>query len=247
MTAMTCTFTAIPRSILSAGSVRFFPVVSDAATPIVGYDWDFGDGTAHGTDATPIHAYPVVAAYTTYDITLTVTDAAGTTANLTIEDFIASDLEANVPAFPTDGTYFAISVLFNDGTNQMLVNRQPWAGSHYYLLEPQSVDSMDKIGTMTFSLLDTGDTTAAEQSLVVEGVSIIVITGKVCTFSGIVRRVTQNTQNGFSSTAKVKLWDLECDSDLARLKNLKVDSSANTVYGETIIDSPGNIAQRILT
>lgn len=246
MTAMSCTFTAIPRSILSGGSVRFFPVVSDAAKPIVTYAWTFGD-TGTSAEATPIHTYPAVSSYTTYDVSLTVTDAGGTTATLTIDDFIASDAEANVPAFPTDGTYFPISVLFNDGTNQMLVNRNPWAGSNYYLLTPESVDSMDKEGTMTFSLLDTGEATTAEQSLVAEGVSIIAITGMACTFSGIVRRVTQNTQNGFSSTAKVRLWDLECDSDLARLKKLKVDSTANTVYGETIIDSPGNIASRILT
>ena len=129
----------------------------------------------------------------------------------------------------------------------MLVNRQPWAGSAYYLLTPQSVDSIDKIGTLSFSLLDVGTASTTEQSLVAEGVSIIAITGMTCTFSGVIRRVTQNTQNGFTSSAKLKLWDLECDSDLARLKNLKVSASALPTSGETIIDSPGNIAQRILS
>ena len=243
----TCTFTAIPRSVLAGGSVRFFPVVSGNTVPITGYDWDFGDGTAHGTDATPIHAYPSVSSYTTYDVTLTVTDAAGGTATQTQTAFIAADAETNVPAFPTNGTYFPISVLMTDGTNQMLVNRNQWAGSAYSLFSPQSVDSIDKIGTFTFSLLDVGTATSAEQSLVAEGVSIVVIMGKACTFSGIVRRVTQNHQNGFTSTAKVKLWDLECDSDLARLKNVKVSAAALPTSGETIIDSPGNIAQRILS
>lgn len=329
MASMSCTFDAIPRSITSAGSVRFFPfvtLVTSPVVPIVVYHWSFGtnhdftidasttdllftdaddyfsvddrvvlsttgtlptglsstvcyfvktasstaitlslssggatvtytpatgSGThtvSHGShDSTPIFTYPVVAAYTTYDVTLTVTDAAGTSANLTISDFIASDAAANVPAFPTDGTYFPISILFNDGTNQMLVNRVAWTGSSYYLLTPTITDSMDKIGTMKFSLLDVGNSTASEQALVAEGVSLVAIMGKSVVFSGLIRRVTQNTQDGFSSTSKVRKWDIECDSDLARLKKIKVATAANTTYGETIIDSPGNIFRRILT
>ena len=246
MTA-SCSFAAIPRSVISGGSVRFFPSTTGFTKSIVTYDWDFGDGTAHGTGSTPIHAYPAVTTYTTYNVTLTVTDSDGNTATLTVNHFIATDLAANVPALPNDGTYQAISMLMTDGTNQMLVNRNPWAGSSYYLLTPKSVDSIDKIGTMTFSLLDVGNSTADEQALVAEGVSILVIMGVTATFSGVVRKVTQNTQSGFSSTSKIRQWDLECDSDLARLKNLKVSESALPTQGETIIDSPGNIALRILT
>jgi PKD repeat protein len=244
---MACTFTSIPRSVISTGSVRFFPVVTGNTKPIITYDWDFGDGSAHSSDATPIHAFPTVYSYTMYDVVLTVTDAAGSTATLTQTAFIAVDAELNIPPIPTDGTYFPISILFTDGTNQMLVNRQQWIGSSYYLLTPTSLDNIDKIGTLTFSLLDDGTPTDTEKSLVVEGVSIITIMGMECIFSGIIRRVTQNTQNGFTSSSKVKLWDIECDSDLARLKKLKVAAAALPTSGETIIDSPGNIAQRILT
>ena len=246
MTAMSCSFMAIPRGVLSGGSVRFFPVVLNNTKPIVTYAWTFGDGNT-SSDATPINAYPAVATYTTYNVSLTVTDAAGATASHTETAFISSDLAANVPAIPNDGTFLAISILMTDGTNQMLVNRQPWGGSSYYLRNPVSDDSIDKIGTLTFSLLDTGGATAAEQSLVAQGVSVVAIMGSTCIFSGLIRRVTQNTQNGFTSASKVKLWDIECDSDLARLKNIKVSASALPTQGETIIDSPGNIVQRILT
>jgi PKD repeat protein len=244
--AAACDFEAIPRSITSAGSVRFFPSVSGFTKPIVTYAWTFGD-TGTSAEATPIHAYPVVAASTLYDVSLTVTDSNGGTATLTKTNFIRSDAIANIPAIPNDGTFMAVSVLMNDGTNHMLVNRNPWAGSSYYLLTPVSVDSIDKIGTFTFSLLDIGTATAAEKSLVVEGTSVLAIMGMTATFSGMVRRVSQNLQNGFTSSAKVKVWDLECDSDLARLKNIKVSASALATSGETIIDSPGNIAKRILT
>ena len=141
----------------------------------------------------------------------------------------------------------AVSVLLTDGTNQMFVNRTPWQGSSYYLLKPVVGQTIDKIGTCTFSLLDVGNSTAAEKTLVVEGVSIVVLQGMSCVFSGIVRKVTQNTQNGFDGTNRIYQLDLECDSDLARLAKVKVAAAALPTKGQTIIDSPGNIARRILT
>jgi PKD repeat protein len=43
---------------------------------IVSYDWDWGDGTAHGTGATPTHSFITKNVYT---VTLTVTDSDGVT------------------------------------------------------------------------------------------------------------------------------------------------------------------------
>ena len=50
---------------------------SDPDGYIVSYDWDWGDGTAHGTGATPSHTY---ADNGVYDVTLTVTDDDGVTS-----------------------------------------------------------------------------------------------------------------------------------------------------------------------
>jgi PKD repeat protein len=49
---------------------------TDASTPATGltYDWDFGDGSAHGTDQNPTHTYDVTEV-TEFTATLTVTDA----------------------------------------------------------------------------------------------------------------------------------------------------------------------------
>ena len=49
---------------------------TDADGTIAGYAWNFGDGSAHGTGATPSHTY---AAAGTYTVTLTVTDDDGAT------------------------------------------------------------------------------------------------------------------------------------------------------------------------
>jgi len=49
---------------------------TDASTPATGltYDWDFGDGSAHGTDQNPTHTYDATTV-TEFTATLTVTDA----------------------------------------------------------------------------------------------------------------------------------------------------------------------------
>ena len=254
--AAACDFDAIPRSITSAGTVRFFPRVSGFTKPIVTYAWTFGDA---GTSAkpTPIHEYPAVTDPTLYDVSLTVTDSNGDTATKTNTNFIRSDAAANVSAPPNDGTYHQVSVLIFDDTNAMLVNRNPWTatddpftGCHLYLLNPKTVDSIDKIGTATFSLLDVGDSSATEKTLMAEKKNIVIILGKTITFSGKIRRITQNTQAGWDTSTRIKLWDLECDSDLSKLAQVNVDNTmlaANVPYGEALYDTPGNLARLILT
>lgn len=53
---------------------------TDSDGTVASYDWDFGDGTAHGTGATLNHTY---AAAGTYQVVLTVTDNSGGTASVT--------------------------------------------------------------------------------------------------------------------------------------------------------------------
>jgi len=246
--AAACDFDAIPRSITSAGSVRFFPRVSGFTKPIVTYDWDFGDGTSHSAKPTPIHAYPVVTVPTTYTVTLVVTASDGVETDTTAHtNYIRSDAAANVSAPPNDGTYPVVSVLIYDDTNAMMVNRNPWTGCHLYLLYPKTVDSIDKIGTATFSLLDIGDSSATEKSLMAEKKNIVFVLGKTIIYSGKIRRITQNTQAGFDTTTRVKLWDVECDSDLAKLQMVNIDSSVLQADGAPLYDTPGNIARKILT
>jgi PKD repeat protein len=50
---------------------------SDVDGSIAGYEWDFGDGTAHGSGASPSHTY---ANHGVYTVTLKVTDDDGSTA-----------------------------------------------------------------------------------------------------------------------------------------------------------------------
>jgi len=245
---MTVDFDAIPRSVVDGGSVRFFPR-TDPVKPISAYAWDFGDGDT-STDATPIHVYAGTGSYATYDVNLTITYADTTHEHATEKvSFIASDLAANVPDVVADGSHIATSVFLYDNksaTKYMLVNRLAWAGSHYYLQNPTVTSSIDVIGTARFTLIDPGDSTADEQSLVAEGINVIIIMGKSVIFSGVVRRVTNSVQAAFLATVKIRVWDFECDSDLIRLQKTNVTSSALVTGGAALYDSPGYLARRIL-
>jgi PKD repeat protein len=79
--APTASFTATPSNGTAPLTVSFDASASEAISPatIIGYDWDFGDGSGHGSGVTTSHLY----AAGTYTARLTVTDSASMTATTT--------------------------------------------------------------------------------------------------------------------------------------------------------------------
>lgn len=239
-----CDFDANPQGVVSGKSVRFYPRVTDAASPITNYHWDFGDGSAHVDGPNPTHTFPTVATLTSYDVTLTVTDSNSNTTFVTKEDFIWSDAEANIPDPVLDDN---IAVFIWDDTNSMIARRKIVGDSHFILLNPRTTDRIDIIGTATFSLIDLGSSTIQERSLVAEGKSIAIINNNAIVFSGLIRRATQDTQAGFGAvSSRIKQWSIECDSDLARHSNLPIVAASMVAGGKPYYDSLGNIARAIL-
>ena len=85
---------------------------SDLDGTIVSYDWDFGDGTAHGSGATPTHLYTD---HGTYTVTLTVTDDDGATHSDTITVTILNNPpSANAGA---DQSVYLGTTTYFDGTS----------------------------------------------------------------------------------------------------------------------------------
>lgn len=253
-----CTFDAIPRTITSGGSVRFFPTVSGTVNEIVAvgatpaYHWEFGDGDT-SDESTPIHEYPATSTPENWDVTLTVCDASGATCSFTITDFITSESGDNISATPVGWNVYKIAIILRNPKESgeipdlTILTRNGNAENPLKLMKVVSTDEMDRIGTLKFSVLDTGTATEEQLGYLKEKVLVTLVFNTEVMFDGIIRRVTKNTQNAFASPIRINLWDIECDNDLPILKQVSVDTTALTDLGSGIIDTPGYILRRILT
>jgi PKD repeat protein len=90
---------------LTSGSapmpVAFTGTPSGGTAPYT-YDWNYGDGTAHGTVQNPSHTYTSAG---TYSATLTVTDSASHTASATpLSITVTTALSASASATPASGS-----------------------------------------------------------------------------------------------------------------------------------------------
>lgn len=77
---MTVTATAVPTSGVAPLDVTFTATVTGGTSPY-NFDWDFGDGTTHGTTNPVTHTYNLAGRYT---VRLTVTDSSPTPLSTTI-------------------------------------------------------------------------------------------------------------------------------------------------------------------
>jgi len=86
-----------------SGTVNFTSSVSGSPSPYT-YDWDFGDGTTHGTTAAPTHSYSSPT-YRSYNVTLVVTSNAGCKDTVTVNNYITlSHVAASFTISPASGS-----------------------------------------------------------------------------------------------------------------------------------------------
>ncbi|MBS1688225.1 MAG: PKD domain-containing protein [Bacteroidetes bacterium] len=69
----------------TSGTTTFTSTIGGGPSPYT-YNWDYGDGSAHGTTANPNHSY--TSTRPNYDVKLVVTSAAGCKDSLTIPNYI---------------------------------------------------------------------------------------------------------------------------------------------------------------
>ena len=168
-------FTFTSGTVLTSAPVSFDGTASyDPDGTIVGYAWDFGDGST-GSGATPSHAYSIAGIY---DVKLNVTDNSGSTnvstQTVTITDrppvvaltqsaTTASSAQAvivTVSALDPDGTVVNATVNWGDGTKDTIVGT-PTTDSHIYSLA-NGVSSA--IYTVTVTIYDNSGSTSSATS-----------------------------------------------------------------------------------
>jgi len=175
----TASFTFTSGTILTSASVSFDGSASfDPDGTIVGYAWDFGDGST-GSGVTPSHSYSIAGTYTAK---LNATDNSGSTAvsaqSITITDrppVVTTALSSTNPApgqaviititaSDPDGTLVTTTVNWGDGTTDT-ISGPPSTDSHTYSLTngPPSATF-----TITVTVHDnSGSTSSATPSITV--------------------------------------------------------------------------------
>ncbi len=143
---------------------------SDPERSIVSYQWDFGDG-ATSSKANPIHTFEENGVY---EVTLTVTDSAGSTSSDTLEILVGSEPPVAEILEPGDGAKFRIGETINfrgRGTDpddgDLGSGRLAWTGilHHNEHVHYDAVKATGESGS--FVLEDHGDNTYVELCLTV--------------------------------------------------------------------------------
>lgn len=110
---LTVTATATPTSGVAPLDVTFEAVVSGGTSPYT-YDWDFGDGSSHGTTNPVTHTYNLAGKY---NVTLTVTDSSAPPLTKTVVvGTITVYLAVTITATPDCGTP-PMNVCFQGGAD----------------------------------------------------------------------------------------------------------------------------------
>ncbi|WP_176112893.1 PKD domain-containing protein [Sediminibacterium ginsengisoli] len=113
------TITGIPFRGCLPATLNMTPLIR-SAEPIVGYEWNFGDGTT-SSDASPAHTYTTTG---TYDVSLTITTRSGCKKTLTIPKAVMVDV-LPVPAFSASPVDVCASVPIQF-TDESTGNIQSW-------------------------------------------------------------------------------------------------------------------------
>jgi PKD repeat protein len=168
-------FTFTSGSILTSSPVSFDGTSSyDPDGTIVGYAWDFGDGST-GSGATPTHGYSIAG---TYSVKLNVTDNSGST-NVSTQTVTITDrpptitltqsattatsgqaVVITISATDPDGTIATTTVNWGDGTTDT-ISGPPTTDSHTYSL---GAGSSSATYTITVTVHDNSGSTKSATS-----------------------------------------------------------------------------------
>lgn len=174
---------------------------SDPDGTIVSYDWNWGDGTAHGSGVTASHQY---AAYGTYTVTLTVTDDDGATdqdtAQIAVDAVPIAIIDAPSTGNPTvpitfdgsdsydpDGSIVAYDWDFGDNTP----HSSAVSVNHTYALEGSYVVTL----TVTD---DDGYTGTDTQGMIIGTLPGPAVRGRPEVFDFVLRDVNGVKRGGFN-------------------------------------------------
>jgi len=127
-------------------------------------------------------------------------------------------------------TQLAIFVYEASGTSPKatLLNRNPTIYNNLFYTNLIVNGAMNRAGTAKFSVVDTGVSTSDEKSLFTDdGFAestktpqryVVIILGQDVIWSGKILRSVSKIQSPYSTTTRFGVWDVECESDVGKMK-----------------------------
>ena len=108
-----------------------------------------------------------------------------------------------------------------------VLNRVRSPNNNLFFTDFQCVGSINKAGTLTFTAVDLGFSTAAERYLMTTaGVYVVVMIGYSVVWSGQILRATNSVTQTYSGTSGYASYSVECESDIGKMKTQYVATSA---------------------
>lgn len=181
------------------------------------------NGSSVGAYAASNLQHPVVylgdiTAPTNFDVGLNV-NAGGETLKTALGHLWTSE-----SAKPTDaGNFMRFSILVYDSPKTAsptakLINLNKTGASTLRYSDLVFTDSMNKAGKATFTVLADSTSTAAEIALMDTDKCVAIIGGRSVVWSGKIIRAIQSKMSLYATTSPIKLWEVECESDISKMK-----------------------------
>ena len=196
----------------------------------------------HGSDQqNPIASYRSIAAGQ-YDVALTCNDSGGTGLTTTTKTGYINAVAYSFSKPVNAGIFGRISIFVYNSTVATVINRVKSNNNNLYFQSLKATGYMDKAGVATFIVYQNGSATATETGLMVADSSVAIIAGRDVIWSGKITKAVKTVINTFDTANPACYWTVECDSDIAKMKNQNVKSANQISYNAP----PGYIINQLV-
>ena len=195
------------------------------------------------TAQNPILTVPSIASPATFTVSLQVETSAGVPSSTTTKTVYQ---QSTLITKPLASDYFKTISIFlysppvpasvPSGVTTpcaTVLNRVRSPKNNLFFTDFQCVGSINKAGTLTFTAVDLGFSTAAERYLMTTaGVYVVVMIGYSVVWSGQILRATNSVTQTYSGTSGYASYSVECESDIGKMKTQGI-ANPGLVTGST--------------
>jgi hypothetical protein len=180
---------------------------------------------------------------TDLDVTLYLYDFGPTLHTLTKTAVLRIYPAATAVSKPTSASiYGRVSIFIYDSTNATAINRMKTTNNNLFFQDLKVTGSMNKAGNASFKVYNPGGATATEIGLMTADKNVAIISGRNVIWSGKILKATQEKIALFDVASPFMSWQLDCESDIGKMRLQKVKTANQTTYRAT----PGYIVNKIV-